>query len=145
MSAHLVFHVTCKIWKLWRLHTLFIGAIAEDQHLTRCAQVCFTGTEEDRAAQHDQGMIDEVLGDEDMQEGGDVWDEADREADLHEQIPLPGHPESEKERLVSWLRLPRRAPVAIRRLHRNLRHRPKEALVQMLRAARAPQDYIYAS
>ena len=39
-------------------------------------------------------------------------DEADREADLLEQIPLLGHPESEKERLASWLRLPRRARVA---------------------------------
>ena len=44
---------------------------------------------------------------------------------------VPGHPESEKERLASWLRLPRRARAAIRRLHRNLRHLPKEALVQM--------------
>ena len=80
-----------------------------------------------------------------MEEGGDVLDEADREADLLEQIPLPGHPESEKERLASWLRLPRRARLAIRRLHRNLRHLPKEALVQMLRAARAPQDSINAA
>ena len=56
-----------------------------------------------------------------------------------------GHPESEKERLASWLRLPRRARVAIRRLHRNLRHLPEEALVQMLRAARAPQDCISAA
>ena len=40
-----------------------LGAIAEDQHLTRCAQVCFAGTDEDHAEQHDQGTIDEVLGD----------------------------------------------------------------------------------
>ena len=65
-----------------------------------------------------------------------------READLLEQIPLLGHPKSEKERLASWLRLLRRARVAIRRLQRNLRHLPREALVQMLRAARAPQDCI---
>ena len=60
-------------------------------------------------------------------------------------MPLLGHPESEKERLASWLRPPRRARVAIRRVHRNLRHLPREALVQMLRAARAPQDYINAA
>ena len=108
-----------------------LGAIAEDQHLTRCGQICFAGTDED---------IDEVLGDQDMEQGGDALEEADREADLLDQVPLLGHPKSEKERLASWLRLPRGARVAIRRLHRNLRHLPKEALVQMLRAARAPQD-----
>ena len=69
-----------------------LGAIAEDHHLNRCAQV---------AERHDHGKIDEVLGDQDMEEGRDVLDEADREADLLEQLPLPGHPESEKERLAS--------------------------------------------
>ena len=122
-----------------------LGAIAEVLHLTRCAQVCFTGTEEDQAAQHDQGTIDEVLGDQDLAQGKDVVEEAAREAELLEQIPLPGHPESEKERLASWFRLPRRARVAIRRLHRNLRHLPREELLQMLRAARAPQDYFNAA
>ena len=114
-----------------------LGAIAEDQHLTRCAHICFMGTEEDQ-----NGTIDEVLGGQDMEEGGDALEEADREADPLEQMPFPGHPESEKERLASWLRLPRWARVAIRRLHPNLRHLPKEALVQMLRAAR---DYISAA
>ena len=71
----------------------------------------------DQAEQHDRGTIDEVLGDQDMEEGGDAPEEADREADLLEQIPLPGNREPEKERLASWLRLPRRARVAIRRLH----------------------------
>ena len=122
-----------------------LGAIAEDQHLTRCAQVSFTSTEEDQTEQRDQETIDDVLGDQDMEGGEDALEEADREADLLEQMPLPGHPESEKERLASWLRLPRRARVAVRRLHRNLRHLPKEALVQMFRAARAPRDYISAA
>ena len=34
-----------------------LGAIAEDQHLTRCAQICFAGTEVDQA----EGTINEVL------------------------------------------------------------------------------------
>ena len=84
-----------------------LDSIAEDQHLTRCAQVCFTGTEEDQAERHDQGTIDEIPEDQDMEEGGCVLEEADREADLLEQMPLPGYPESEKERQASWLRLPR--------------------------------------
>ena len=96
-----------------------LGAIA-DQNLTRCSPVCFTGTEEDRAEQHDQGTIDEVLEDQDKREEGDTLEEANREADLLKQIPSPGHPESEKERLASRLRLSCRTHVAIRRQHRNL-------------------------
>ena len=53
-----------------------LGAAAEDQHLTRCAQVCFTGTEEHQAERHDQGMIDEVLRHQGMEVGGGVLDEA---------------------------------------------------------------------
>ena len=33
----------------------FLGAIAEDQHLTRCAQVCLAGPEEDQAEQRKSG------------------------------------------------------------------------------------------
>ena len=40
-----------------------LGTIAE-----KCAQVCFTGTEEDQAERHDHGTTDEVLGDQDMEE-----------------------------------------------------------------------------
>ena len=103
-----------------------LGAIAKDHHLTRCAPVCFAGTEEDQAERHDRGTIDEVLEDRDKEEKGDVLDEVDREADLLEQIPLLGHPESHKERQASWLRLPRHARVAIKRLHRKLRHLPEK-------------------
>ena len=70
-----------------------LGTIAEDIHLTRCAQVCFTGTEDDQDEQHDQGTIDEVLGDQDTERGEDVLEEADRKAGALEQIPHLGHPE----------------------------------------------------
>ena len=43
------------------------------------------------------------------------------------------------------LALPRRARIAIRRLHRNFRHLPRNALLQMLRAARVPKEYIDAA
>ena len=62
-----------------------LGTIAQELHLTRCAQVCFTGTEDDQAEQHDHETLDEVLGDPDMERGGDAPEEADREADLPEQ------------------------------------------------------------
>ena len=55
-----------------------LGAIAEDQHLTRCAQVRFTSTEEDQAKQHNHGTIDKDLGDQDMERGGDVLEETDQ-------------------------------------------------------------------
>ena len=40
------------------------GAIAEDRHLTQCAQMCFVGTEEDQSEPHDQGTIDDILEDQ---------------------------------------------------------------------------------
>ena len=74
-----------------------LGTIVEDIHLTRCAQVCSTGTEDDRAEQHDHGRIDKVVGDPDIERGGDSPEEADREADPLGQIPFLGQPESRPE------------------------------------------------
>ena len=56
-----------------------LGTIAEDLHLARCAQACFTGTQDDQAEQHDHGTIDEVPGDPYMEQGGGTPKEADRE------------------------------------------------------------------
>ena len=64
---------------------------------------------------------------------------------LLERIPLPGDPTGERDRKAKWLALPRRARIAIRRLHRNFRHLPRNALLQMLRAARVPKEYIDAA
>ena len=102
-----------------------LSAIAEDQHLTQCADVCFTGTEEDQAEQRDQGTTDEVLGDQDM-EGGDALHEDDREAGLLEQMPPLGHLVREKN--VQHPGFVFLAVLASRSgdYNRNLRHLPKE-------------------
>ena len=56
----------------------------------------FASTEEDQVERYDRSTLDDVLGDRDLEQGKDVLEEADREADLLEQIPLLGHPKSEK-------------------------------------------------
>ena len=72
-------------------------------------------------------------------------DDVDREAEMMESIPLPGNPQTERQWKTKLLALPRRAQIAIRRLHRNFRHMPNNALVQVLQAAHAPKDYIDAA
>ena len=52
---------------------------------------------------------------------------------------------TERARSTCCFGLPRRARVAIGPLHRNMRHLPNEVLLQVLRAARAPQDFVNAA
>jgi hypothetical protein len=89
--------------------------------------------------------MDGVFGPEDLPDASDVLDDFDKEQEMLEALPLPGNPQSEQERKAKWLALPRRARIAIRRLHRNFKHLPRTALVQMLRAAKCPKDYIDAA
>ena len=118
-----------------------MGSIAETHHLDRVVDTAFVGTEEADAERVPIDAIDEEK-DRAMQDNADAYDD---EQDLLERIPLPGDPTSERDRKMKWLALPRRARIAIRRLHRNFRHLPRNALLQMLRAARVPKEYIDAA
>ena len=71
----------------------------------------------------------------------DNADDRDLEADMLEQLPLPGYPQTEQERRKKWLEIPRRTRIAIRWLHRNLRHLPKQALLDKMLASRCPKEY----
>ena len=75
----------------------------------------------------------------------DILDLVDKENDLLDQLPLPGNPTGEQQRKAKWLALPRRARLAVRRLHRHFSHLPKNALVQLLRSANAPKEYVDAA
>ncbi len=84
------------------------------------------------------------MAEEDRGDEIDAVREADAEAELLDARPLPGMPKTERERREKWLLLPNRARLASGRLHRNFRHLPKNILVHMLSAAKAPRDYIDA-
>ena len=121
----------------------FIAGLAEERHLDLCVDAAFVGTEE-AYAERDSSAIDGILDPSD--ESKPVHFEAiDEEQDMLDKLPLPGDPTSERKRKETWLALPRRARIAIRRLHRNFRHLPKQALIQMLRASKAPKEYIDAA
>ena len=112
--------------------------------MDKCVNAAFVGTAE-AAAESETTTFDGINGTED--EGPVLQDEneVDREQELLEAMPLPGNPVREHERKTKWLALPRRARIAIRRLHRNFKHLPRNALVQMLRAAHVPKEYIDAA
>ena len=68
----------------------------------------------------------------------------DREKDFLDAMPLPGTPVDEAERRRSWTALPLRVRTVVRRMHRQFGHPSPTVLVQVLRAARAPPEYIQA-
>ena len=122
-----------------------LGGIAEEHHLDNSMHDAFVGAEEDREEAGGRNPIDSATNEEDMMLELDPIEEYDNEQDMLEKIPLPGNPRNEAARKQAWLKLPRRARIAIRRLHRNFRHIPKNALIQMLRAAKCPKEYIEAA
>ena len=119
--------------------------IAEEHHLDKSVGEAFVGTEEAMHEPDEKNLLDAVAGREDEAFELDAKAMADEEAEVLDAMPLPGHPAGERERRRKWSQLPRRARIAIRRLHRNLRHLPKNALVAMLKAAKAPHDFIEAA
>ena len=67
------------------------------------------------------------------------------DAELLEEIPLPGVPVTEQERRRKWLSIPRAARIAIRRLHQEFGHVSRSVLVELLKASKAPAEYIQAA
>ena len=74
----------------------------------------------------------------------DLSKAVDREKDLLDAMSLPGTPVDEAERRRAWTALPLRVRTAMRRMHRQFGHTSSTVLVQILRAARAPPEYIQA-
>ena len=66
------------------------------------------------------------------------------EREILEELPLPGMPVGELERKRKWFKLPRNARLAIRRMHNEWGHKPKSVLKAILKAAKAPKEYVDA-
>eukprot|EP00973_Karenia_brevis_P072468 10066762-Karenia_brevis.AAC.1 len=62
-----------------------------------------------------------------------------------EEVPLPGNTIDEAKRKSELLKLPRAVRAAIRRLHNRFGHPLKEPLIEVLRAAKCPDEYIKAA
>ena len=106
--------------------------IAEDSRLDGLCSAAFVNSlgEEDEPKQQ-KTPIDGIEGTDDVGHGPmDNADDRDLEADMLEQLPLPGYPQTEQERRKKWLEIPGRTRIAIRRLHRNLRHLPKASITR---------------
>ena len=75
----------------------------------------------------------------------EVGDLQAREQDLLDSVPLPGVPVRESERRKKWLKIHRKARAAIRKMHRDWGHLPRSVLKVILKAAKAPKEYIEAA
>ena len=89
------------------------------------------------------GPLDDVANEEDF---GYTAEELQHfERSMLEEIPLPGTPVGEANRRKEWLRSPRVARAAIRRLHATFGHCPNSVLIEILKNAKADEEYIKAA
>ena len=91
----------------------------------------------EEAEERSEEPLDAIIDDEDI--GRDVEERTTQEAEMLEELPLPGTCVEEAKRKELCLQLPRAARAAIRRMHVQFGHCPKEPLVEVLRAAKCPQ------
>jgi hypothetical protein len=99
--------------------------------------------EEEAMLEGQAQSFDTVEDDEDI---GNERDEIlQHEQTLLEEMPLPGTEKGEAERRQKWLKLPRPARAAIRRMHLQFGHLPKQPLYELLKAAKCPPEYLEAS
>jgi hypothetical protein len=89
--------------------------------------------------------LDEIDGeDNDCPLDSQATQVADAERDLLDSVPMPGVPTDEAERRRLWTAFPQRVRAAIRRVRPQFGHPPTSVLTQVLKAARAPAEYIQA-
>ena len=59
-------------------------------------------------------------------------------------VDIPNLPIKEAERRAGWRKLPQKARIATRRLHRHFGHVPQKVLLNLLRSARVSKEYLDA-
>ena len=118
--------------------------VISDAHETSLANTAFAGEMEAEIQDEKESRpFDEIVDDEDI--GNDTAELLVQEREMMEEMPLPGRSQDERERKAEWLKLPRPARAAIRRLHNQFGHKPKEPLIEILKAAKCPEEYIRAA
>eukprot|EP00973_Karenia_brevis_P064647 8981399-Karenia_brevis.AAC.1 len=75
-----------------------------------------------------EGFFDALVEDEDIRD--DSGEALIQEREMLEEVPLPGNATDEAKRKSEWLKLPRAARAAVRRLHNRFGHPLKEPLIE---------------
>ena len=88
------------------------------------------------------GPIDDAAEPETPAIGSRLSDAAEREQELLDSLKLVGFPDHEQSRRTAWMKIPRAARAAIRRLHVNIGHKPRDVMTLILRGARADPKLI---
>ena len=120
----------------------FIEKIEEDELEKSALTALAADAEQEDAEERDHDCLDSIDVDEDV--GGDQENIQEQEKAMLEEIPLPGTPLQEQARRQLWLKLPRIARTAIRRMHTQFGHVPNAVLKDLLRAAKCPDEYVQA-
>ena len=131
-----------------RFQELMVDVIKEAE-LQSLSRVCFVAEDKTEELLERDEVLDAVDSDDEeyfkaTRLPTEVEDALIKEEELLEEIPLPGFPTHELERKKKWLKIPRRARTAIRRMHREWGHMPRSVLKGILRMGKAPMEYIAA-
>ena len=93
--------------------------------------------------EQEQDFLDSVETVEDMDQG-DQSEELISEHTLLDTVDVPGLPQQEADRHAAWSKLPQQVRVAVRGLHRQFGHCPRDIMIKLLRAARVNKSHIEA-
>jgi hypothetical protein len=120
----------------------WIGSWAKEDELNYQMGVAFVGDMHEET--HDEHQQLDALRDSEDRALTNPVEELISEETLIDEVEIPGLPQDEVERRRQWKKLPARVRIAVRRLHRQFGHVPKQTMIHLLRAARVRSEFIDA-
>ena len=122
----------------------FIDVLRHDVATNACSLCGYPAEMQEEARQEVEESMDAV---HDLGDASATTEEEllANERSMLEEIPLPGTPIGEAARKIEWLKIPRPARAAIRRLHNQFGHCPKTVLVEILKNSKADESFIRAA
>ena len=117
-----------------------LAEIGEHFHLEAVTHAAFPA---EAVQEHEEDTFDAIESQEDLGVQDPVEQLVSEETFL-DTVEVPGLPLEEAKRHEAWKKLPQRVRIAVRRLHRQFGHCPRNVLVSVLQAAKIDKRYIEA-
>ncbi|CAL1147306.1 unnamed protein product [Cladocopium goreaui] len=118
----------------------WIGSWAKEDDLNHQMGIAFVGDMHEEAHEEHQRL--DALWDSDDRAQVNPVEELISEETLIDEVEIPGLPQDEVERRKQWKKLPARVRIAVRRLHRQFGHVPRQTMIHLLRAARVRTELL---